>query len=114
MDVIGRDPARSSETLNAAIRHRSLRVVTGASEAKGKDLSMTPTTSGRVVVRRFVEADLPDFLAYQGHPAVREHQPGDAMTRRRQEPSSPSRPGRTPTSVMRGTAGSSSTPLTGG
>jgi len=38
------------------------------------------TTSARVVVRRFVEADLPDFLAYQGHPAVREHQPGDAMT----------------------------------
>jgi RimJ/RimL family protein N-acetyltransferase len=47
---------------------------------KEKNLSMTPTTSGRVVVRRFVEADLPDFLGYQGHPAVREHQPGNAMT----------------------------------
>lgn len=41
---------------------------------------MTRTTSGRVVVRRFTEADLPDFLGYQGHPAVRQHQPGDTMT----------------------------------
>ena len=41
---------------------------------------MTGRASGRVVVRRFGEADLPDFLAYQGHPAVREHQPGSAMT----------------------------------
>lgn len=41
---------------------------------------MTPTTRSRVLIRRFVEADLLDFLTYQGHPAVREHQPGDAMT----------------------------------
>jgi ribosomal-protein-alanine N-acetyltransferase len=41
---------------------------------------MKPATSGRVIVRRFAEGDLPDFLAYQGHPAVREHQPGIAMT----------------------------------
>ncbi|RIX31090.1 GNAT family N-acetyltransferase [Amnibacterium setariae] len=44
------------------------------------DSSMTPTRRGRVVVRRFAEADLPDFLAYQGHPAVREHQQGTTMT----------------------------------
>lgn len=47
---------------------------------EGKNLPMTPRPSARVVVRRFTEADLPDFLDYQGHPAVRQHQPGDAMT----------------------------------
>ncbi len=41
---------------------------------------MTPKPSERVSVRRFLETDLDDFLAYQGDPAVREHQPGDAMT----------------------------------
>lgn len=35
---------------------------------------------GRVRVRRFTGADLADFLAYQGLPEVRQHQPGTAMT----------------------------------
>lgn len=34
----------------------------------------------RIVLRAFAEADLPDFLAYQGRPSVREHQRGDALT----------------------------------
>lgn len=37
-------------------------------------------TDGRIVVRRFAHADLPDFLGYQGDPEVRRHQRGDAMT----------------------------------
>lgn len=38
-----------------------------------------PRAGGRVTVRRFAATDVDDFLAYQGHPLVRAHQPGPAM-----------------------------------
>ncbi|WP_144715207.1 GNAT family N-acetyltransferase [Curtobacterium pusillum] len=38
------------------------------------------SATGRVRVRPFSEGDVTDFLAYQGLPAVRRFQPGEAMT----------------------------------
>jgi [ribosomal protein S5]-alanine N-acetyltransferase len=39
-----------------------------------------PITTERLVVRPFASADLEDFLAYQSHPLVRLHMPGEPHT----------------------------------
>jgi len=44
-------------------------------------ISQTP----RLVVRRFSETDLADFLAYQSHPEVRKYLHGEAMSREKAE-----------------------------